>query len=485
MARSPSPPPLFPFASQQPTSSHETFSPPPSILIVGSGIFGLSTAWALARRDLFAKCTITVVDRSDPLNPDAFPAPDAASVDTSRIVRADYADKAYAALGAEAQLQWRKQAKPTDLGAQGRYHESGLLLVADPGPVRIPGEIVAKSDMTGMDYVRSSWANVLSLAADNPDLAGRIRELPDVDAIRERLGTGGSSGSWGYINEGSGWADATASTKWLFDKVKATGRVTFVSGTVASLEHSGATVTGAKLSDGRILSAELVVLATGAWTGGLVDLSGQATATGQVLGYLDLTEAEQQLLNDMPVILNLTNGLFIIPPRNRVLKIARHSYGYLNPAVPPTARLPSTSPASQPISYPLTHLSDPSLSIPQEGADDLRRALREMVPLPGLADRAFTKTRICWYSDTPTGDFLITYHPQYNGLFIATGDSGHGFKFMPVLGEKIADCITHSCPLEFVGKWSWKPDTELIITEDGSRGGKPGLTLANELGKES
>ncbi|KAK0640965.1 FAD dependent oxidoreductase [Cercophora newfieldiana] len=484
----PSPPPLFTSTSQQDqpssSSSPEQFSPPSSILIVGSGIFGLSTAWALARRDAFTQCTITVVDRCDPSNPDAFPAPDAASVDTSRIVRADYADKAYAALGAEAQVQWRKQAQPTDLGAEGRYHESGLLLVADSGPVRVPGEIVAKSDMTGMDYVRLSWANVLSLASDNPELASSIRELPDVAAIRERLGTGGSSGSWGYINEGSGWADAAASTKWLFDRVNEAGRVTFVSGTVSSLEHRGPTVTGAKLTDGRVLSAELVVLAAGAWTGGLVDLSGQATATGQVLGYLDLTEAEQEQLNDMPVVLNLTNGLFIIPPRNRVLKVARHAYGYLNPTLPETARLPSTSsPADQPISYPLTQLSDPSLSIPQEGVDDLRRALKQMVPLPGLVDRPFSKTRLCWYSDTPTGDFLITYHPQYKGLFVATGDSGHGFKFMPVLGEKIADCIMHNCPLEFVGKWSWKPDANVVITEDGSRGGKPGLLLANELGR--
>lgn len=439
---------------------------------------------ALARRDIFSQCTITVVDRCDPSKPDTFPASDAASVDTSRIVRADYADPAYAALGAEAQAQWRRQSEPTDLGAQGRYHESGLLLVADAGPARQPGEILDKSNMTGMDYVRSSWANVLSLASNSPELAGSIRELPNRSAISERLGTGGCSGDWGYINEGSGWADAAASTAWLFERVKETGRVTFVPGTVSSLEHTDSFVTGAKLSDGRTLSADLVVVAAGAWTGGLVDLSGQATATGQVLGYIDITEEEQQQLANMPVILNLTSGLFIIPPRNRVLKVARHAYGYLNPTVPATTQLPTaSSPVTQPISYPLTHLSNPSLSIPQEGADDLHRALVEMVPLPGLADRPFTKTRLCWYSDTPTGDFLISYHPQYKGLFVATGDSGHGFKFMPVLGEKIVDCISHNCPPEFVGKWSWKPHADLVITEDGSRGGKPGLILADELGR--
>jgi sarcosine oxidase / L-pipecolate oxidase len=184
----------------------------------------------------------------------------------------------------------------------------------------------------------------------------------------------------------------------------------------------------------------------------------------------------------MPILLNLTTGLFIIPPTNRVLKIARHAYGYLNPATG-SSPLPCspTAPAPQVVSQPLTHLTVPSLSIPKEGADDLRRAVCEMVPLPGLAERPFTKTRLCWYSDTPTGDFLIDYHPQWKGLFVATGDSGHAFKFLPVIGDKIADCIMGNCPAEFRAKWAWKPAAPVVITEDGSRGGKPGLILAEEL----
>ncbi|KAK3349954.1 putative fructosyl amino acid protein [Lasiosphaeria hispida] len=473
-----SPPPLSSFSPKQPPLS---FSPPSSILIIGSGVFGLSTAWALARRDLFSQSSITVVDRADPANRDVFPAPDAASIDTSRIVRADYADPAYAALAAEAQVQWRSQARPSDLGAQGRYHESGLVLVADPGPVRQPGEVVNKSEMTGMDYTRFSWANVLSLASRNPGLVGPVQELPDVAAIRDRVGTGGSSGSWGYVNEGSGWANAQASMAWLFDQVKATGRVKFVSGTVVSLEHSGTTVTGASLSDGSVLSAELVIVAAGAWAGSLVNLSGQAIATGQVMGYLDLTEAEQEQLSTMPVVLNMSTGLFVIPPRNRVLKVARHAYGYLNPTSLPTVPLSSITTRAVSASHPLTHLTDPALFIPKEGADELRQALRDMVPLEGIAERPFSRTRLCWYMDTPTADFLVDYHPEFQGLFIATGGSGHAFKFMPVIGDKITDCIAYNCPTEFEMKWNWKPATTFVITEDGTRGGKPGLILANEL----
>ena len=133
------------------------------------------------------------------------------------------------------------------------------------------------------------------------------------------------------------------------------------------------------------------------------------------------------------------------------------------------------------MSQPLTHLTNPSLSIPQEGADDLRRALSEMVPLPGLSERPFAKTRLCWYSDTPTADFIVDYHPQWKGLFVATGDSGHAFKFMPVIGDKIVDCLAGQCPSEFRTKWAWKPPSGVVVTKDGSRGGTPGLVLANEI----
>ncbi|KAK3303314.1 putative fructosyl amino acid protein [Chaetomium strumarium] len=482
-----------PSPSSLPSSS--TFSPPSSILIIGSGVFGLGTALALARRDAFARCSITVVDRSDPSQPGAtFPSPDAASVDTSRIIRADYADPAYAALADEAQAEWRKQDKPTDLGAEGRYSEAGLLLVGDvapPAPAAGPAGEGLKPKLTGMDYARKSWANVLSLASKDSQLAARVRELPNPDAIRDALGTGGSTGSWGYINHNSGWANAAASMAYLLGQVRRTERVNFVTGTVISLEHSENTVTGARLDDGRVLSADLVMVAAGAWTGGLVDLAGQAVATGQVLGYLDLTEAEQEKLAKMPVVLNLSTGLFVIPPKDRVLKIARHAYGYINPVTLGTAPPLPLSPGLPPhpsVSLPRTSVTDPSLSIPAEGAADLRRALREMIPWPELHDRPFSKTRLCWYSDTATADFLIDYHPNWKGLFVATGDSGHAFKLLPVIGEKIADCIVGSCPPEFKGKWEWKAKTAAspgitLFTEDGSRGGKPGLVLADELAK--
>src|ERR1700722_3080890 len=97
--------------------------PPSSILIIGSGVFGLSTAYSLSQNPLYAHTALSVLDRSP------FPAPDASSIDSSRIVRADYSDPAYATLAASAQRAWR-DASPGALG-EGRYSESGLVIVAN------------------------------------------------------------------------------------------------------------------------------------------------------------------------------------------------------------------------------------------------------------------------------------------------------------------------------------------------------------------
>ena len=433
---------------------------PSSILIIGSGVFGLSTARALATRPSFKNTRITLLDRSP------FPSTDGSSVDTSRIIRADYSDPAYAALAASAQEFWRQQGD-SDLGGQERYSECGLVLVADKGK-------------QGEKYVRESLENVRKLSGSQSE--GTIRELKTRNDINEAVGTGGGSGDWGYINPQSGWADAEEGMKYLRQKAESTGRITFLTGEVTSLHFSpnNRRVLGAKLKDSTSLSADLVILATGAWTPSLIDLRGRATATGQVLCYLSITAAEQERFAKMPVLLNMSTGLFIIPPSNRILKVARHSYGYSNPISIPNPD--SEGEGKIEVSIPRTARDDPNLWVPEEGERACRQALREMIP--ELGERPFVKSKICWYTDTPEGDFLICYHPRYEGLFLATGGSGHGYKFLPVIGERIVDCVEGRCPVEFKSKWAWRERRmESVVTEDGSRGGKPGMVLDEELRK--
>ena len=48
---------------------------------------------------------------------------------------------------------------------------------------------------------------------------------------------------------------------------------------------------------------------------------------------------------------------------------------------------------------------------------------------------------MCLYFDTWDGDFWISRDPNREGLVVATGGSGHAFKFGPVLGALAADAL--------------------------------------------
>lgn len=80
--------------------SHEmTFNQDQSVLIVGAGVFGLSTALHLLQRGWN---DIIIVDRSMTL-----PALDAASTDINKIVRSCYSDPIYTRLAREAIAAWK------------------------------------------------------------------------------------------------------------------------------------------------------------------------------------------------------------------------------------------------------------------------------------------------------------------------------------------------------------------------------------------
>jgi glycine/D-amino acid oxidase-like deaminating enzyme len=36
--------------------------------------------------------------------------------------------------------------------------------------------------------------------------------------------------------------------------------------------------------------------------------------------------------------------------------------------------------------------------------------------LPSLAERDFDRVAVCWYNDTPSGDFIIDYHPDLESV---------------------------------------------------------------------
>jgi sarcosine oxidase len=65
--------------------------------------------------------------------------------------------------------------------------------------------------------------------------------------------------------------------------------------------------------------------------------------------------------------------------------------------------------------------------------------LRTVLPtLPGR----FLSGAACMYTTTPDHHFVIAGHPAHQQVTVACGFSGHGFKFVPVVGEILADLAT-------------------------------------------
>ncbi|KAJ5550124.1 FAD dependent oxidoreductase [Penicillium sp. DV-2018c] len=408
-----------------------------SILIVGAGAFGLSTALELNKRGY---TNITVVDRFVP------PSADGSSVDISRIIRADYADPVYSQMAQEALAGWATEYKD-------QYFESGFAML---------------SQTPNNHYIEESKANILAAG-------GKLDDLPDATDLR-KLYPGvqaNLSGMNGYHNPKGGWANAAGSIQQLASKCTVAG-VSIIAGprgTVVSLRRAGSRVIGVNLIGGQVLLATQVILSTGAWTHRLLNMGQAASSSGQPVGFIQLTEEEAVEMRKIPVMINMTTGVFSFPPTpdTHVLKLARHGYGYA------TDVSFNVDGVQKSLSSPKFESSNAvSGYIPDDADEGLREGLRQL--FPKLGDRPWLNRRLCWYTDTPKGDFIIDHHPDIPGLFIATGGSGHGFKFLPVLGKYIADCFENIAPEALRQKWRMNPpqgDSMAPMSGDGSRGGPP------------
>jgi len=71
-----------------------------------------------------------------------------------------------------------------------------------------------------------------------------------------------------------------------------------------------------------------------------------------------------------------------------------------------------------------------------EEVEFIAEHLRSLFPtLPGRLIAAVP----CLYTLTPDHHFVIATHPRHDRVTVACGFSGHGFKFVPVVGEILAD----------------------------------------------
>ncbi|MGC4378521.1 N-methyl-L-tryptophan oxidase [Fictibacillus sp. Mic-4] len=74
-----------------------------------------------------------------------------------------------------------------------------------------------------------------------------------------------------------------------------------------------------------------------------------------------------------------------------------------------------------------------------EDEGDVRSFLERFLP---NASGRLKQGKVCLYTLTPDEHFIIDRHPQYSHVIVASGFSGHGFKFSSAVGEALSEMIT-------------------------------------------
>jgi sarcosine oxidase len=78
-------------------------------------------------------------------------------------------------------------------------------------------------------------------------------------------------------------------------------------------------------------------------------------------------------------------------------------------------------------------------TVSEAECDALRQVLAPALP---SLDGDCVGNQACLYPSTPDDDFVVGFHPGSSGrVVLALGFGGHGFKFVPVVGEIVADLV--------------------------------------------
>lgn len=357
-----------------------------SVVVVGAGIFGITAAWELARRGW----GVTVID------PGPVPRPVAATTDVSKVIRMDYgADELYTQMGEAALAGWDGWNASWE---RPLYHEVGFLLLA--GHAMAPGEFEYESF-------------VLLERRGHP-----VRRLSDSARAQTFPAWSGVTYPDGYLNERAGWAESANVLARVARDARADGVSLCEGSSFVRLLERERSVAGVRTSDGRDLVADIVVVAAGAWTPTLLPhLSDVMWATGQPVVHVDAGADRRWRPPQFPVWaadISRTGWYGFPALPDGALKIGHHGSGRR------------------------VHPDDPRDVLPTD-IDAVRQFLRDT--LPELQHAPICDAHLCLYCDTFDGDFWIDHDPDHPGLVVAAGDSGHGFKFAPILGPLIADVV--------------------------------------------
>ncbi|KAI1617298.1 oxygen oxidoreductase [Exophiala viscosa] len=401
---------------------------PQSILIVGAGTWGNSTALHLMRRGY---TDVTLVD------PYPVPSPISAGNDVNKIVEQGiFSEGDDEAFVAKTVLDAANKGWTSDPVFSPYYHDTGY--------------IVAASSPDGLKQL---------FDRERPDINPDFVRLEDAESFRKTMPDGiltGDFPGWKglYKSTGAGWVHARKALVSCATEAKKLG-ARYVVAEVTALIFEDGDVKGVKTKVGREMRAHTTILCAGANCDQLLDFKGQLRATAWTLAHIQMTPDETKLFKNLPVLFHIEKGFFMEPDEDKQqLKMCDEHPGYCNWI--------KKSDGSR-VSVPLA-----KHQIPIEAERRCREFLRET--MPQLADRPFCFARLCWCADTPNRAFLIDRHPEYPSLVLGCGGSGHGYKDIPSIGAFIADALDGNLEPRLKKSFRWRPETAVNRNWEDTQG---------------
>ncbi len=384
------------------------------VIVVGAGINGVTAAIELKKRGH----EVVLVD------PGPLPHPLAASTDISKVVRAAYgADADYTALAERSIKLWRKWNE--EFGAE-LYHQTGVMFVRT-------------REMKPGDFEYESFKTLQRHGH-------RIERLNSTELAKRFPAWNPKLFQDGILELEAGYAESGRAVAMLIERAKSAGVEVRENTKFFQLDQSDGRMKGIVLDNGQHIAGERVVMTVGAWTPYLLPFTKKYfRSTGQPVFHLkpprpDLFKSERFPVFGADIT---TTGYYGFPVNHDgILKIANHGPGR------------EMSPDSS------------QRTLTSEDEEKLRSFLSWAFPV--LANAPIVYMRMCMYCETHDGNFWIAPDPEREGLTVAAGDCGHGFKFAPVLGEIIADAVEGNAN-PILEKFRWRPEIPIGAGADVAR----------------
>lgn len=295
------------------------------------------------------------------------------------------------------------------LWSRGVFQRWGELIGGDSG-FRQTGFVcvVGPHDVEGLHRVVAMQREV-----------GVRQEVLSPEGLKEILPTWDVSdvGAATYEPE-SGHADGYAAATSMARRAEELG-VSLRQGVAARrILVKGGKATGVETPDGRI-DSPVVVLAAGAWSGPLARTAGVELPLDGVMLSVGVLERPPALSALHPACIDHAGGIYFRPDSANLTLLGDSGFEE------------RTAPPADIESYP----SEPTGGWMVDTATCMTRRI------PGMADALWRRTWTGVDGRTPDGCMILGQPPGVEGLYLACGMNGHGFKTGPAVGIALAELI--------------------------------------------